>query len=343
MKKIWIIQAIVILCLNSCEFEEGKIRNLKGSWQFAIGDNKEWSKPEYDDSKWDRIYAPSQWENQNYSNYNGYAWYRKSFRLSPKYTNDNLYLYLGRIDDVDEVYVNGKLIGSMGSYPPEYKSASRDFRKYCLPNDILDFKRDNLIAVRVYDNAKYGGIISGDLGIYMSDIFPIDLNLEGDWKFQIKDSLLWKEVSYNDENWFNISLPGLWEEQGFKDYDGFAWYRKTFDLPNALKSEKLVVLLGKIDDIDQVYLNGKLLGSTGEFDPQYGKITTNNHYKEFRGYYIPENIELKDTANLIAIRVYDARGSGGLYEGPVGLITQDNYTDYWYNKVKKPRRIRLDD
>ncbi len=343
MKRIWIIYTVLILSLISCEFEDGKIRNLKGNWRFAVGDNKEWAEPGYDDSKWDIIYAPSRWEKQNYYNYNGYAWYRKNIRLSPKYKNSSLYLFLGKIDDVDEVYINGKLIGSSGSYPPDYKSAYNVYRKYLIPEGVMDFKNDNLIAVRVYDHHEYGGITSGDLGIYANDIFPVDLNLGGSWKFQLKDSLIWKEPSYDDKNWYNVSLPGKWEEQGFEDYDGFAWYRKKFDMPHDLKSEKLVMLLGKIDDIDQVYLNGELIGFTGDFNPQYGDIKTDNNYREFRGYYLPGNMELKDKDNIIAIRVYDSYGDGGLYEGPVGLITQENYTKFWHNKVKRGKRIYFED
>jgi hypothetical protein len=342
MKRVLIFSVVIVL-LISCEYEEGKIRNLKGTWKFSVGDKKEWADPEYDDSKWDRIYAPSRWERSNYYNYNGYAWYRKSFRLSPKYKDSNLYIYLGRIDDVDEVYVNGRLIGSTGGFPPDFKSAVNTYRKYILPPDILNFTADNVIAVRVYDHYSDGGIVRGDLGIYLSDRFTVDLDLEGDWKFKIQDSLEWKEVDYQDNHWDTQSLPGIWEEQGFEDYDGFAWYRKNFDLPAGLGSEKLVLLLGKIDDLDQVYLNGELIGFTGDFNPRDGVIRTNGQYREFRGYYIPENIQLRDTGNLIAIRVYDSQGVGGLYEGPVGLISQDNYTRYWLYKVQKRRKTRFED
>jgi hypothetical protein len=329
----------LLLSLVSCEYEDTMVKSLKGSWRFIIGDNKEWADPEYNDSEWDRIFAPMRWERQNYYNYNGYAWYRKSFRISTKYKNTSLYLYLGRIDDVDEVYVNGKLVGSTGSFPPDYKTAYNISRKYPIPTGVLNYNEENIIAVRVYDHHEYGGITNGDLGIYISDIYPLDVNLEGDWKFQINDSLIRKEVTYNDKDWYTVSLPGYWENQGFDDYDGFAWYRKKFDIPHGLKSEKLVLLLGKIDDNDQVYMNGELLGFTGEFNPQHGNIRTGNNYREFRGYYIPDNIELKDTGNIIAIRVYDSYGSGGLYEGPVGLITQEKYSKFWYNKVKKERRV----
>ena len=32
--------------------------------------------------------------------------------------------------------------------------------------------------------------------------------------------------------------------------------------------------------------------------------------------------------NVIAVRVYDERLTGGIYQGPIGLMTEDNYDDY---------------
>ena len=48
-----------------------------------------------------------------------------------------LYLVLGRIDDADEVYLNGKLIGKSGNFPPEYITAYNKVRRYNIPQGIL--------------------------------------------------------------------------------------------------------------------------------------------------------------------------------------------------------------
>ena len=45
--------------------------------------------------------------------------------------------------------------------------------------------------------------------------------------------------------------------------------------------------------------------------------------------------------NLIAIRVYDGWRDGGIYEGPVGLITQKDYIKYWRNKKDKKNIFEL--
>ncbi len=93
--------------------------------------------------------------------------------------------------------------------------------------------------------------------------------------------------------------------------------------------------MGKINDIDQVFINGMFVGSTGEF-PKNGRseASVGQEYVAFRGYYIPDGLLKKNQKNIIAVRVLDVAGDGGIYEGPVGLITQSKYIEYW-RKIKK--------
>jgi len=338
LKLFCLIIPIVFLVVYSCDYDEQKIKNIKGRWLFSVGDNTDWADPGFDDVEWDRIYVPSYWEEQGYRGYNGYAWYRKHIRISRKFENTNMYLFLGKIDDVDEVYFNGTLIGNTGSFPPNLEAAYTIQRKYYIPKKIVNLTGDNVIAVRVYDVKDLGGIRNGKFGIYKFEAMPVDLDLSGIWKFHINDSLSWNGNDFNDNDWDDIHVPGFWEDQGYNEYDGFAWYRRNFDLSPTLMDKKLVILVGKIDDIDQVYLNGKLIGQSGEFNLADGKIKSPTYWNEFRGYFLPREIKLKETANTIAVRVYDSNGSGGIYEGPVGIITQENYSVYW-KKVRRSRKF----
>lgn len=302
---------------------------LEGRWKFSIGDDKKWSQPDFNDGEWEEIKAPSPWEEQGFSGYDGYAWYRKHFYFPSNLKGRMLYLHMGYIDDVDEVYINGRLVGSSGSFPPNYQTAYNAYRRYPLPESLLKIDGDNIISVRVYDAQLSGGIVSGNLGIYAVN-FPVqpDLVLEGLWKFHLDDNMEWKEKNYNDKEWKEIIVPGNWESQGYQDYDGFAWYRKRFVLPENLKDRTVVLLLGKIDDKDEVYFNGRLIGHTGNMQD----MGTNDwDWQQFRGYFIPRDLLQKD--NLIAVRVYDGYINGGIYEGPVCLMTQEKYNDYW--KLRK--------
>ena len=162
---------------------------------------------------------------------------------------------------------------------------------------------------------------------------PVDINLLGPWKFKTGDDLKRKDPGYDDLNWNEIFVPAKWEDQGYRDYDGYAWYRKTFIFKENPIDNKMVLLMGKIDDIDQVYLNGVLVGSTGNFpsiNNSHASVT-GAEYSAFRGYYLPDGLLKKNQKNIIAVRVLDIGGAGGIYEGPVGLITQTKYIEYWRN------------
>ncbi|NBC82381.1 MAG: hypothetical protein GVY19_03270 [Bacteroidetes bacterium] len=161
-----LISAIIPLFIVSCTSRDlDYIIDLSGTWKFTVGDNPDWAAGSFEDKNWDNIQVPSSWEQQGYRNYNGYAWYRKKFNMSNIPEQEQLYLTLGRIDDADEVYLNGVLIGSYGSFPPHFESAFDVSRIYHIPQDLIRTYGKNTIAVRVYDSHLAGGIIDGKVGI----------------------------------------------------------------------------------------------------------------------------------------------------------------------------------
>jgi sialate O-acetylesterase len=313
-----------------------KVEDLRGYWYFKLGDNLIWSEINYDHSNWDEIYVPEPWEDEGYHGYDGYAWYRKEFEIDGRYLKNSLYLSLGMIDDVAEIFLNGRKIGASGIFPPNIKTAYNVKVWIPIPEGSIKSGK-NLLAVRVFDRGGVGGIYTGDVALY-SERNPLELeiNLAGDWKFKTGDSRKRKETGYDDSAWELQMVPGYWDHQGYPLYDGFAWYRKSFVVNSKFNSNDLVVVLGKIDDIDQVYLNGKMIGSTGDMIMSPLTNTFYSEYQLIRGYYINRD-DLKDGENIIAVRVYDGLADGGIYEGPVGIATLSNYIDYRSTSHKKTK------
>lgn len=308
-----------------------KVQNLAGSWKFSIGERNEWLSTNYNDDSWESIRVPSPWEDQGFYGYNGYGTYRKEFTVPADMKGKSLYLQLGYVDDVDETYINGKKIGSTGTFPPNYQSAYNANRLYSIPENYINYGGKNEIVVVVYDSYQVGGIVSGDIGLY-TDRFamPLDMNLQGPWKFRTGDDLARRLPSYDDTRWNRIIVPGKWEDQGYRDYDGYAWYRKSFYYRGDFTGEYIILVLGKIDDVDQLYINGVLVASTGNFPNGTGRaISTSQEWLAFRGYYVPLSLLKKGQKNLIAVRVYDSGGAGGIYEGPIGFISEEKYIKYW--------------
>jgi hypothetical protein len=141
------------------------------------------------------------------------------------------------------------------------------------------------------------------------------------WKFHTGDNPAWSAPGFNDAGWDSVRAGRSWESQGH-DYDGFAWYRTRVVIPHSLQAASwlkggLDIRLGKIDDGDQVYLNGKLIGQNGED----GGTIQDGNAQVLRVYRLPLNDPAIhwDQENVIAVRVYDHGGRGGMWEGPYSV------------------------
>ena len=310
---------IVLLLLISTtlvEAQRTKVVDLDGRWKFTIGDREEYINPDYDDSSWEKIRVGTPWENEGFTNYNGYAWYRYEFQGSDLGDFGNLMITLGYIDDVHEAYLNGVLIGFKGSFPPNYYTAYNALNEYALPETAINRDGKNVIGIKVYDIHKDGGLVKGNPAIYIeAEAFEDFYSLEGVWKFSTDRDSYWEELNYDDTDWENIVVPSHWRSKHIKRSKGFGWYRKTFRVPQSLRGKDIYLVLGRIDDFDYTYVNGKLVGRTKDFLP-FGQSES---YSQLRIYKIPKELLKPTSTNVIAVSVEDIGIDAGIYDGPVGL------------------------
>ncbi|HTE31035.1 MAG TPA: sialate O-acetylesterase [Chryseolinea sp.] len=110
----------------------------------------------------------------------------------------------------------------------------------------------------------------------------------------------WKEPDFNDSQWKPMTLPGLWEQQGLPDLDGVIWFRKSLNIDTRSAGKDATLELSMIDDSDETFINGQRVG------------LTKAKYNEKRKYSVPAGL-LKSGANVIAVRVEDTGGGGGIY------------------------------
>src|SRR6185437_16152144 len=96
------------------------VASLGGQWQFHLGDNLAWANPALDDSQWEQISADTTWGAQTHPSYTGFAWYRRHITIdnSSAAATKNLAILIPPVDDVYDIYWNGKKIGSYGAMPP---------------------------------------------------------------------------------------------------------------------------------------------------------------------------------------------------------------------------------
>jgi sialate O-acetylesterase len=118
-------------------------------------------------------------------------------------------------------------------------------------------------------------------------------------KINAANAVNFKESAFNDSKWPELDAPGLWEPQSLGEFDGVVWLRKSIIISVDDINKEAILELAKIDDEDITYVNGVKVGSMNRYDAK-------------RKYTIPVGV-LKEGTNLIAVRVVDNGGGGGIY------------------------------
>jgi hypothetical protein len=134
-----------------------------------------------------------------------------------------------------------------------------------------------------------------------------------DWKFMLDPKQngqlsKWYEADFDDKAWSTISIGKVWEEQGHADYDGVAWYRRTFKLPPKPPQAGTDLVFEGVDESAWVWVNGQYVG---------------DHDIGVAGWNQPFHADATDALkwgqeNQITVRVLD-RGQGGGIWKPVYL------------------------
>ncbi|MFQ6130726.1 MAG: glycoside hydrolase N-terminal domain-containing protein [Armatimonadota bacterium] len=112
------------------------------------------------------------------------------------------------------------------------------------------------------------------------------------------------------DDWQLAQVPGEWGHVlggRLAGHDGFAWYRCFVRVPEAWQGQRLTLELGAIDDCDETFVNGAKVGGTGTMPP-----TVRTAWNAQRRYPVPPQHVRFGAHNLIAVRVYDSGGQGGM-------------------------------
>ncbi|MBA4319722.1 MAG: hypothetical protein C0412_15075 [Flavobacterium sp.] len=117
-------------------------------------------------------------------------------------------------------------------------------------------------------------------------------------KINLAKALTYKETSFDDANWPEFDEPREWERQELGVLDGIVWLRKTIQVTANDAGKEASIELARVFDEDITYVNGLEIGR-------------NDKWNATRQYVIPEGV-LKEGKNVIAIRIVDNGGSGGI-------------------------------
>jgi len=145
--------------------------------------------------------------------------------------------------------------------------------------------------------------------------------LDDPWKFaldprEVGERKGWMKPDFDDSKWQDIKTSTFWEDQGHPAYNGAAWYRLRFRVPDEHKGQKARIRFGAIDESHKFWLNGK---KVGEFFFDVDKDP--DSWKKPVTYDVTGLLRF-GAENVAAVMVIDRSGMGGIWKN-VYLIWGD--------------------
>ncbi len=175
--------------------------------------------------------------------------------------------------------------------------------------------------------ANLGASFQQDAAIFKADNRLMAIPLAGEWRarqivalpsapFENKPKNVFSKeakaavLAATDDDWQAVQLPSEWEKFGgpWADTDGEAVFRKTVTIPEEWQGLDLELSLGQLDDFDDTFWNGQLVGGIDQSDPAA--------WSKKRRYLIPARMVKPGEENRIAVRVFDHFGGGGFTGRP---------------------------
>lgn len=132
-----------------------------------------WFDPAFTPKGWRQINIPGYWEDQGVKDLNGIVWYRREVNIPASMIDRPAKVFLGRIVDADELYINGQKVGNTTYMYPQ--------RRYPVKPGILKEGR-NVFVVRVTNHSGKGGFVPDKPYCIFSGRDTVDL--KGTWLYK---------------------------------------------------------------------------------------------------------------------------------------------------------------
>ncbi|MGD8539592.1 MAG: sialate O-acetylesterase [Candidatus Aminicenantes bacterium] len=192
-----------------------------------------WASHELETNDWDTMVLPNNWENEGLPGMDGIVWFRKMVDIPGAWIGKDLILNISAVDDIDETYFNGILVGRTEGWDAP--------RSYTVPKDLIK-AGPNVIAIRVRDNLGGGGIWGDPALFNLSLDGQMTISLAGLWEYRI--GLDWNELSTPALNPYNPNCPTLLSNGMIEPVipyalRGIIWYQGESNTGNAYQYREL--------------------------------------------------------------------------------------------------------
>ncbi|SNR64753.1 sialate O-acetylesterase [Maribacter sedimenticola] len=151
-----------------------KDQTVETTMDLGISGPIHWYDPSYKPLNWRKINIPGYWEDQGIKDLNGTVWYRKEIKVPQSMAEAEAKLFLGRIVDADQVYLNGTKIGQTSYQYPQ--------RQYSIPSNLLITGKNTLVVKVTNYNGK-GGFVPDKPYFISSEKDTV--GIKGYWEYKV--------------------------------------------------------------------------------------------------------------------------------------------------------------
>ncbi|MCW3091444.1 MAG: hypothetical protein JWP81_2513 [Ferruginibacter sp.] len=254
-----------------------------------------WFEPAYLPKGWRNINIPGYWEDQGIKDLNGIVWYRREIDIPATMVGKAAKVFLGRIVDADELYINGQKVGTTGYMYPQ--------RRYNVPANLLKAGK-NIFVIRVTNTNGKGGFVPGKPYCIFSGADTVDL--KGYWQYKV--GLVYKPFTgggfggggVNAQNQPAALYNAMVAPEINYAIKGFCWYQGESNTGRAQEYEKLLPAL--INDWRTKWSQGSLpfvyIQLPGFMD--YNYLPGESQWAELREAQL-KALSVPNTAMIVAI------------------------------------------
>jgi sialate O-acetylesterase len=217
--------------------------------QYDIGLKENWFAPDLNDSDWKQVQVPGGFAELGVPETPAVVWFRKEITLPDPLPQGRAAIFLGSIERMDTVYINGTEVGA--------SAWVENPRVYFIRDGVLKPGR-NIIALRVFKTQPNGGFLSkpADLHLMLGDRSTVPL--AGAWKAKLSvDARPPHPLPISYENWPvipSVLYEGMLAPVAPLSITGAIWYQGEQNSERGYQYRKILPVM--IDDWRHLFQQG---------------------------------------------------------------------------------------
>ncbi len=202
--------------------------------EYDIGLKNKWGSPDFDDSDWKTVTVPGGFAELGVPTEPAVVWFRKTVVLPDPLPAGRTMLFLGYIERMDTVYVNGKEVGG--------SSWVENPRVYFLNSAIKP--GPNMIAIRVFKTQPHGGFLGKPQELHLTLGDKSTISIAGEWKARVSvDARPPMQLPIDYENWPvmpTVLYEGMLRPIAPLAITGAIWYQGEQNSPRGYQYRRLL-------------------------------------------------------------------------------------------------------